>query len=78
MVPKAVILAYKVSVQMDGTYQVMMSNLNVKYYVRAFATNSQGTSYGNQVDYTNITGQTGTLYDIDGNNYDWIAIGSQI
>jgi uncharacterized protein (TIGR02145 family) len=31
-------------------------NLNTKYYVRAYATNSQGTAYGNQVNFT--TGQS--------------------
>ncbi|MCR5658524.1 MAG: protein phosphatase 2C domain-containing protein [Bacteroidales bacterium] len=37
-----------------GAFSVDMSNLsaNTKYYVRAYATNSEGTAYGNEVDFT--------------------------
>lgn len=42
------------------------------YYVRAYATNSAGTSYGNQVTF--ITPVT----DIEGNIYKTVAIGSQV
>jgi uncharacterized protein (TIGR02145 family) len=51
------------------------------YYVRAYATNSVGTSYGNEISFTTLvdyTGQTGTINGIDGNTYQTIGIGSQI
>ena len=42
------------------------------YYVRAYATNSAGTSYGNQVLFnTNVA-------DIEGNSYKTVTIGAQV
>jgi uncharacterized protein (TIGR02145 family) len=40
-----------------GTYQATLAGLNsnTTYYVRAFATNTAGTSYGNQVSFTTLT-----------------------
>ena len=37
-----------------GSYISNLTGLspNTKYYVRAYATNSQGTSYGNQISFT--------------------------
>ena len=39
-----------------GVYTVNMTNLavNTTYYVRAYANNSQGTSYGNEVSFTTL------------------------
>jgi uncharacterized protein (TIGR02145 family) len=54
---------------------------NTTYYVRAYATNSAGTGYGDQIQFTTLvdyTGQTGTVNDIDGNTYPTIGIGGQI
>jgi len=51
------------------------------YYVRAFATSSAGTGYGNQIKFTTLidySGQTGTVSDVDGNTYPTIGIGGQI
>jgi FlaG/FlaF family flagellin (archaellin) len=41
-----------------GIYTVNMSGLtaNTKYYVRAYATNAQGTAYGNEVSFTTLEG----------------------
>jgi uncharacterized protein (TIGR02145 family) len=49
------------------------------YYVRAYATNAAGTSYGNEVRipfYLNFTGPEVT--DVDGNTYKSVRIGDQI
>ena len=60
--------------------------LGVKYYLRAYATNSNGTGYGNPVSFTtqsvvvefnpNLT--YGTMTDIDGNVYKTIQIDNQV
>jgi len=47
-----------------------------KYFVRAYATNSTGTSYGNQVEFETLPeGAYSTVTDIDGNTYWTTAIG---
>jgi uncharacterized protein (TIGR02145 family) len=54
---------------------------NTLYYVRAYATNIEGTAYGSQIQFTTLidyTGQVGTVDDIDGNTYPTIGIGSQV
>ncbi|MCX6270025.1 MAG: hypothetical protein NTU44_02195 [Bacteroidetes bacterium] len=48
---------------------------NTKYYVRAYATNSAGTGYGNEQSFT--TSPLETVTDIDGNVYHVIKIGNQ-
>jgi hypothetical protein len=47
-----------------GTYSVSIAGLNVAtvYYVRAFATNSAGTAYGNQQTITTASLTAGTSY----------------
>jgi uncharacterized protein (TIGR02145 family) len=50
------------------------------YYVRAYATNSAGTVYGNQVSFTTLTSlftNGGGVTDIDGNTYNSIIINGQ-
>ena len=51
------------------------------YYLRAYATNSAGTAYGNEVSFTTATGQpcpgAATLTDRDGNTYNTVLIGQQ-
>lgn len=65
-----------------GSYSEIITNLssNTTYYVRAYATNTFGTSYGNQVSLlTQWETSSGTFTDPkDGNVYRTIAIGSQI
>ena len=58
--------------------------INQKYYLRAYATNSAGTSYGNQVTFTTASDVIfnpdliyGTITDTDGNTYKTVQIGNQ-
>jgi uncharacterized protein (TIGR02145 family) len=59
-----------------GLYISSLSNLtpNTNYYVRAYATNSMGTSYGEQVTFKT----TESIVDVDGNLYNTVIIGSQV
>jgi len=59
-----------------GSFSDAVSGLspNTNYYVRAYATNSEGTAYGNSVLFTTL----GIITDSrDGNVYEWIRIGDQ-
>jgi uncharacterized protein (TIGR02145 family) len=42
------------------------------YYIRAYATNSQGTSYGNQIIFNT------KIADVEGNTYNTVTIGTQV
>ena len=57
-----------------GSFSSSISGLtaNTTYCVRAYATNTVGTGYGNEVTFT-----TYGLMDIDGNGYHTIKIGTQ-
>ncbi|MFH0756239.1 MAG: FISUMP domain-containing protein [Bacteroidota bacterium] len=48
------------------------------YYVRAFASNSEGTTYGEQLQLRTLSASDATVTDIDGNVYQTIRFGEQI
>ena len=51
---------------------------NTTYYVKAYATNSVGTAYGNEISFTTLVQLTpGTITDNDGNIYNTVTIGTQ-
>ena len=60
----------------SGLFASTMTGLSIStaYYVRAYATNSQGTAYGNEKMFTQMEPVT----DIDGNVYSIVTIGDQV
>lgn len=71
-----------------GSFTSSLTSLTAatKYFVRAYATNSAGTAYGNEVSFTTLSTNSiifnpnktyGTLTDIAGNVYKTIVIGTQ-
>lgn len=60
-----------------GTFSSSISGLtpNTTYHVRAYATNSAGTAYGTDKQFTS---DPLTMNDIDGNSYHVIRIGTQL
>jgi len=60
----------------NGLFTAEISGLttNATYYARAYATNSTGTSYGNEVSFTTLDN---IVTDIDGNIYHTVTIGTQ-
>jgi uncharacterized protein (TIGR02145 family) len=64
-----------------GTFTSNISGLlpNTTYYVKAYASNSAGVAYGNQVTLTTSQSQAGSFTDYrDGQIYTFKQIGSQI
>jgi uncharacterized protein (TIGR02145 family) len=63
-----------------GAFSSAMTSLasNTRYYVRAYATNADGTAYGDTVSFTTSFDSAAVLTDIDGNQYHSVRIGTQI
>jgi uncharacterized protein (TIGR02145 family) len=65
----------------NGTFNSNMSSLSpgVTYYVRAYATNSRGVGYGENISFTTtvLYANGNGLTDICGNNYPSVIIGQQ-
>lgn len=65
----------------DGTGSGMFTSAitglegNTEYFIRAFATNSEGTAYGNELSFTTLPE---TVEDADGNVYGVQQIGDQL
>ncbi len=59
-----------------GNFTSNLTDLNdgLTYYIRAYATNSFGTAYGNEISFSTPF----PVYDIDGNGYDTVHIGTQV
>lgn len=62
----------------SGAYTCTLTALstNTQYYARAYAINSAGTGYGEEVSFR--TWNSGTVSDIDGNSYHTVTIGAQV
>lgn len=58
-----------------GAFTSVISGLSPEtvYYVRSYAANSAGLSYGNEVIFT-----SGPLTDVEGNTYNTVTIGNQV
>ncbi len=63
----------------DGEFTATLTGLEMgtTYYVKAYATNSLGTTYGEQLSFVYDNCGTVTLTDIDGNTYNTVLIGTQ-
>jgi uncharacterized protein (TIGR02145 family) len=63
-----------------GVFTSMLLSLNpsTTYYVKAYATNSAGTSYGNELSFATLQNSSTTVTDVDGNTYPLVTICTQV
>jgi len=63
----------------SGNFTTNISGLsgNTTYYIRAYATNSIGTGYGNEISFTTLIPCGTPVTDADGNTYSSVKIGNQ-
>lgn len=63
-----------------GSYTCDITDLNASttYFICAYATNSAGTAYGTQIQFTTSNEEPITVTDIDGNVYEAVTIGDQV
>ncbi|MCD4792484.1 MAG: fibrobacter succinogenes major paralogous domain-containing protein [Bacteroidales bacterium] len=59
------------------TNNIIGLSQNTTYYVRAYAINSVGISYGDEKTFTTLTAPS-TVTDYDGNTYNTVIIGNQL
>ena len=59
-----------------GSFTSNLTDLNdgLTYYIRSYATNINGTRYGNEISFLTPF----PVYDFDGNGYDTVHIGTQV
>lgn len=66
----------------NGNFSSELTGLkdSTTYFVRAYATNSKGTGYGNEISFNTANeSQSGTFTDSrDGHVYKWVKIGTQV
>lgn len=65
-----------------GSFNSLLTGLksNTTYFLRAYATNGAGTTYGNEVSFLTLTSlftQGNGVSDVDGNSYSTIVLGTQ-
>jgi uncharacterized protein (TIGR02145 family) len=62
-----------------GYFGTALSGLShsTQYYIRAYATNSIGTAYGEEFNFTTLGWQCGELLSYEGQDYETILIGTQ-
>lgn len=62
-----------------GTFASTLTGLNTNttYFVRAYATNSNGTAYGNEIVFSSSSQSSNILTDVEGNEYNVVTIGNQ-
>lgn len=65
------------SKNIDNVFKIRINNLTPgrKYYIRAFAKNSKGYGYGNELTFYTLDNNGEPLTDIDGNIYKTVVIG---
>jgi len=63
-----------------GSFNSSLTSLlaNTVYYLRAYATNSVGTAYGDQISFKTLPSVSETVNDTDGNIYHTVTIGTQV